>query len=90
MDLAVQGGQATRRKKSGLSGKQQLFKLKSVRATTAGEIPPDYITIEGQIPFKAPLPVYDWEVTGPLQSSLLKLRLLVSGQAMKPAKAIKL
>ena len=40
----------------GLSGKQQLFELMSVRATTAGEIPPDYIIIEGQIPLEALLP----------------------------------
>ena len=39
--------------KGGLSGKQQLFELKSVGATTAGEIPPDYIIIEGQIPLEA-------------------------------------
>ena len=39
--------------KGGLSGKQQLFELKSFRASTAGEIPPDNIIIEGQIPLEA-------------------------------------
>ena len=52
LDLAVLKGQAVRRRRPGLSGEQQLFKLKC-RAATAGEIPPDYITIERQIPLEA-------------------------------------
>ena len=55
-DLASLRGSGDSAEKSGLSGKQQLFKLKCVRATTAGEIPPDYIIIEGQIPLEALLP----------------------------------
>ena len=37
--------------KGGLSGKQQLFKLKSFGASTAGEIPPDNIIIESGLTF---------------------------------------